>query len=130
MKKYMVYVLIVFMCLVCSIKVDALTIEKTTRPTTTSKTQTTTKAACSISDRAEINKLAYAVTASYEFATDANGKVSFNMSVYNITGDIYVIIKSDQKYDQEKLVFPGETRGGTYTWNVQNLDTIINYKLQ
>ena len=129
MKKYMVYVLIVFMCLIGSIKVQALTIEKTTRPTTTSKTQATTKPACPINDRAEINKLAYAVTASYEFVRDDTGKITFNMSIYNITGDIYVSIKSDEKSAVEEVIFPSQTRGGTYTWNVADLDNIINYKI-
>ena len=129
MKKYIVYVLIMFMFIVGTNKVNALPIEKTTRTTTVPKTSATTQAACAFNDRAEINNLAYAVTAGYEFVTDANGKVSFNLSVYNITGSIYVVIKSDVKRAEEVIIFPAQTRGGTYTWNVTDLNSIINYTI-
>lgn len=102
-----------------------------TRTTTTkAPNQTTTKPACSMADRAKINKQAYAVTGSYDFTKDEKGNVTFNMSVYNITGDIYVVIKSDEKHSEDVVVFPSQTRGGTYTWNVKNVKDIINYTIK
>lgn len=130
MKKYIMYVLIMFICFVGVVDVYALTITTTKRTTTTSVTNTTTKPACPIADRAEINKQAYAVTTSYDFVKDANGKVSFNMSIYNITGKIYVTVKSDERGAQEMVIFPADTRGGTYTFNVANTSDIINYTIR
>ena len=128
MKKYMMYVLIVFICIVGSLNVDALTIDRTTRPTTTSPTQVTTKPACSIENKAKINNLAYQVQASYTFEKDQNGKVVFKITVYNIVDGIYVsITTSDKNYfdDNTKYVFPSNTRGGSYTFEDTNTTDII-----
>ena len=66
MKKYIYMVLTLFICFIGTFNVDALTTTTTTRrtvigttqkTTTTSPFGTTTKAACSIQDKATINKL-------------------------------------------------------------------------
>lgn len=139
MKRHFYLILTLFICFIGTMNVDATTTTTTTkktviattkRTTTTSPFGTTTKAACTIEDRAKINKQAYAVTSSYDFTKDANGNVVFNLSVYNITGDIYVVIESDVKDAEKVTVFPSQTRGGTYTWQSTDTKNIINYTIK
>lgn len=85
---------------------------------------------CDYKDLAELNKLAYSVKASYDFKYDKDGNVSFEITVYNVTEGIYVIIESKNKdHSFYQVVTPGSTRGGTYTFPVDNTTDIIEYSI-
>lgn len=80
---------------------------------------------CNYASKALLNKVAGKVTASYEFKYDTNNNVSFNISIYNITEDIYVTVEKDGiplidiNYNM--------TKNGMFTFNDRNTDTIIKY---
>lgn len=85
---------------------------------------------CSYDDLAKLNKLAYSVKGNYDFKYDDKGNVTFNISVYNVIDGIYVTIQSeDPLHDFYAVVTPQSTRGGTYTFNVDNTTDIIKYKV-
>lgn len=113
MKKglYLLIVLVVFMC-----------------PSIV-KAATTTTATCSYSDKAELNKMAYNVTANYTLNYDEENNPSFNISIYNITGDLYVEIKSDNREGYGDVIHPNETKGGVFTFNDATIDKIVTYTI-
>ena len=85
---------------------------------------------CSYSDLAELNKLAYSVKASYDFKYDEAGNVSFDITVYNVVEGIYVTIESENKvFDYYQVVTPNSTRGGSYTFSVDNTTDIIEFTI-
>lgn len=86
---------------------------------------------CSYASKAHLNKLAGSVKASYAFKTEKDGSISFDISIYNITDDIYVsITNSSDDYRDSVQVFYSMTEKGTYTFNVKNIETITTYKIE
>lgn len=85
---------------------------------------------CNYNSKAHLNKLAYNVTASYEFKRAEDGKISFDISIYNIVDDIYVTYRNkDLKEDVGTNVIPSMTKNGVYTFNVPDTENIITYEI-
>lgn len=85
---------------------------------------------CSYTDIAELNKIAYSVKGNYDFKYDAKGNVTFNITVYNVIDGVYLIIESkNPTVPFYQVVTPNSTRGGTYTFNVNNTTDIVEYKV-
>lgn len=94
------------------------------------KAETNEGATCSYSDQAELNKLAYSVTANYSIVKDAAGNPNIKITVYNITSDIYVTIDSDATDAMPMVVYPSNTIGGTYSIIDTNITNIITYTIK
>ena len=81
---------------------------------------------CNYNSRAYLNKIASSVKASYDFKYESDGSISFDISVYNITDEIYVSYRSDLS-EEETKIFASMASDGTYTFNVKDIDNIITY---
>lgn len=84
---------------------------------------------CSYKDRAELNKIAANVTATYEVKKDENNQTFFRISIYNITEKIYVNITNTLNPDSLVIVNPPMTTNGVYTFDVSDINTIITYTI-
>lgn len=85
---------------------------------------------CNYNSKAHLNKLAYNVTASYEFKKAEDGTISFDISLYNIVDDIYVMYSEKGSSDTSSVtVLPSMTNNGVYTFNVPNTTDIITYEI-
>lgn len=84
---------------------------------------------CSYKDRAELNKIAADVTAAYEVKKDENNQTFFRVSIYNITEKIYVNITDSSNPDDLLIVNPYMTTNGIYSFDVQDINTIITYTI-
>lgn len=80
---------------------------------------------CNYDSRAYLNKLASSVKAAYDFKYEADGTVSFDISIYNIVEDVYVSYRTDKGGEQR--VFANMATDGVYTFNVKDIDNIVTY---
>lgn len=80
---------------------------------------------CNYNSKAYLNKLASNVNVAYDFKYETNGTVTFDISVYNIVEDLYISYKAENS--NEEKIFANMTTDGTYTFNVKDIDNIINY---
>ncbi len=91
---------------------------------------TTVDQNCNYNSQAYLNKVAGSVTTSYAFKEEADGSVSFDISIYNITDEIYVTIKEkDNTSSQPTTILYSMTNNGTYTFNVKDTTHIITYEI-
>lgn len=113
MKKFWVLVLTIFSTIILANNVSAE--EDTT---------------CNYNSKAYLNKLAYNVTANYQIRRDDSGKYYFEISIYNITEDIYIkMISTKNNVTEETQIIPQMTNNGIYTFKVDDIESIITYDL-
>lgn len=94
------------------------------------ETTTTIDTTCNYNSQAYLNRVASNVRASYAFHYDENNNVSFDITVYNITEDIYVVVNEkggDKRNARE--IFYAMTDNGSYTFNVADIDNVITYEI-
>lgn len=118
MRKYVKYIFCVLMSL--TLVVSNVCAEETTKEDTT----------CNYASKAYLNKLAGSVTASYEFVYDKDGKVSFDISLYNITEEIYISVTptiGKTVKGESFEIFNSMTEGNKYTFHVDNIEDVITY---
>jgi len=116
MKKILVFLLIISSFFIVSINVYALD------DTTCIWTCTT----CNYKSKAELSKAAYNADANYTIKKDDNGYYYFEISIYNITDEIYAVVTNDIN-DDEIIVFNNMTTNNNYSFEVHDITTIINY---
>lgn len=109
MKKILVFLLIISSFFIVSINVYAL--DDTT---------------CNYKSKAELSKAAYNADANYTIKKDDNGYYYFEISIYNITDEIYAVVTNDIN-DDEIIVFNNMTTNNNYSFEVHDITTIINY---
>ena len=81
---------------------------------------------CDYNALASLNKSAGKVKVAYNLNSISDGVYSFDISIYNITDDIYVVLTND--FDTESImVTKSMTTDGTYTFNTTNTTDIITY---
>ena len=81
---------------------------------------------CNYKSKAALSKAAYNADANYTIKKDENGKYYFEISVYNITDEIYAVITNDIN-DSEILIYNNMTTNNNYKFEVHDTATIINY---
>lgn len=81
---------------------------------------------CNYKSKAELSKAAYNADANYTIKTDDTGKYYFEMTLYNITDQIYAVITNDIN-DEEILVYNNITNNNTYKFEIHDTATVINY---
>lgn len=102
------------------------------------------ESSCSYSEQAELNNIVANVKANYEVVDIYGGKTididktgeeidyyikGFNISVMNITEDIYV--KVSNNYDEEvKTYHYADTQDGVASFQTENVDDLIDYKVE
>lgn len=85
---------------------------------------------CTYEVKAKLNKIASEVETSYSFVYDENNKViGFDISIFNITEDIYITYKSDELDFKRVNVIYANTNNGTYTFRTNDLDNIVTYEI-
>lgn len=85
---------------------------------------------CTYEVKAKLNKIASEVEASYSFVYDENNKViGFDISIFNITEDIYITYKSDEATSNRVNVIYANTNNGTYTFRTYDLENIVTYEI-
>lgn len=122
MKKYFKYLFCVVISMMCFVfNVDAET------TTTTSEDKT-----CNYASRAYLNKLAGSVKASYDFKYENDGSISFDISIYNITEELYLTVASSGKTssvnESSFEILPSMVKDNKYTFNVKDSTNIIKYE--
>ena len=98
---------------------------------------------CSNSVSKDLGQIASYVKASYEVIDNSQVKTltvgdnsknyiipnfNFEISIYNITEDIYITIKDD-KYNSERTVSFSDTNNGTYTFSNDDFGVIYTYNI-
>lgn len=83
---------------------------------------------CNYNSKAYLNKLAGKVEAAVNFKYEEDGSVSFDISLYNIRDEVYVVIE-DSMTKESFNVFPSTSTNGTYTFNVKDTSSIIKYTI-
>lgn len=82
---------------------------------------------CNFSSKASLQKSAYSVEMSPTIKKDASGNYYFEISVYNVTDDIYVTVTND--INDENLIISNEiTTNNSYSFTVYDIESIINYE--
>lgn len=87
-------------------------------------------AACDYKTKARLVKDAAKITATTE-VTKVNGKEVINITVYNVTDDFYIVVRPQGEYYGIKdsfMIYPSMTTDQSYTFTIDNIDTIITYK--
>lgn len=83
---------------------------------------------CNYSSKAALSKAAYNVDANYTIRKDEQGNNYFEIAVYNVTDEIYVVVEND--VSAESIYISSDmTNNNNYTFKVYDLTTIINYTL-
>lgn len=82
---------------------------------------------CSNKSKVLLNKAAFNVEVNYTIKKD-NDKYYFEISLYNITDDIYAVISSDIN-SEERVVNHDMTTNNTYSFKTEDINTIINYTI-
>ena len=124
MKKYFCYVF----CLLTSVFMAIASVSA--EATTTTAVDTS----CNYASRAYLNKMAGSVTASADFKYDKSGKVSFAITIYNISEDIYILVtpnnrNKDATKGETIEIFPAMTENNQYTIVEENITDIIDYEI-
>lgn len=88
-----------------------------------------TSGSCSYKEKANLNKLAGSVTASYEIEKKEDGTSSFKISVYNVTNGLYVNVIAGDDDETMFTIVPEETDNGTYSFVVDDENNIIEYNM-
>lgn len=88
--------------------------------------ETTTKQSCDYKTRAELNKLAASITASYDIEKTSDGKYIFKFAVYNVVENLFVSI-TDEAGTFSLVVTPAHLTNGVYTFNIENDTDVIRY---
>lgn len=83
---------------------------------------------CSSASKVALQKAASGVEANYTIKKDDNNNYYFEMSIYNITNDIYIVV-SNNITKEEIQVLPSMTNNDVYTFNVYDTVTVINYTI-
>ncbi len=81
---------------------------------------------CNYKSKAELSKAAFNADANYIIRNDENGNYYFEISLYNITDQIYAVITNDVN-DEEILVYNNMTTNNNYKFEVHDTMTVINY---
>ncbi|MCH5166603.1 MAG: hypothetical protein J1F35_01800 [Erysipelotrichales bacterium] len=81
---------------------------------------------CNYSSKATLQKSAYNVDANYTIKKDENGSFYFEISVYNITDDIYAVVTNDIN-GEEVQIYNNITTNNNYSFNIYDTTTIVNY---
>lgn len=81
---------------------------------------------CNYKSKAELSKAAYNADANYSIRKDDNGNYYFEITIYNITDQIYAVITNDVT-DEEILVYNNMTTNNNYKFEVHDITTVINY---
>jgi len=88
--------------------------------------ETTTKQNCDYKTRAELNKLAASITASYDIEKREDGKYIFKFTVYNVVENLFVSV-TDETETLSLVVTPAHLTNGVYTFNIENDTDVIRY---
>ncbi len=88
--------------------------------------ETTTKQSCDYKTRAELNKLAASITASYDIEKTSDGKYIFKFAVYNVVENLFVSI-TDEAGTFSLVVTPAHLTNGVYAFNIENDTDVIRY---
>lgn len=83
---------------------------------------------CSYASKASLQKAAGNVEANYTIKKDENNNYYFEVSIYNITDEIYVII-SNNVTKEETQVLSSMTTNNVYTFNVNDTVTVVEYTI-
>lgn len=81
---------------------------------------------CNYKSKAELSKAAFNADANYSIRTDENGNYYFEISLYNITDQIYAVVTNNIN-DEEILVYNNITTNNNYKFEVHDTTTVINY---
>lgn len=84
------------------------------------------KETCDYKTRAELNKLAANVTASYEIEKSENGSNVFKITVYNVVENLFVSV-TDEEETFSLTITPAHLTNGVYTFEVANDTDVIKY---
>lgn len=88
--------------------------------------ETTTKASCDYKTRAELNKLAASVTASYDIEKREDGRYIFKFTVYNVVENLFVSVTNEAE-TLSLVITPAHLTNGVYTFNIENDTDVIRY---
>lgn len=83
---------------------------------------------CSYTSKAALMKAAGNVSANYTIKKDENNNYYFEVSIYNITDEIYVVI-SNSVTKEETQVLSSMTNNNIYTFRVDDIVTVIEYTI-
>lgn len=89
-----------------------------------------TKNTCDYKTKADLITKAAKITARSEVVNN-NGKEVFNITVYNVTEEFYVVVKPEGENMSIKnsfIVYPSMTTDQAYTFTTDNLDTVVEYR--
>lgn len=82
---------------------------------------------CNYNSQAELSKLAYQVSVSYDIKNNGQQNV-IEIKIYNIVDGIYVEFKDEN--DTTQFVFPEDTQNGTYKFETTNITDIFEYNFE
>lgn len=83
---------------------------------------------CSYASKAALSKAAYNVEHNYTIKKDESGRYYVEISIYNITDEIYIIITNESTHEDTQ-VLSTMTKGNTYTFqDIENV-SINNYTI-
>lgn len=81
---------------------------------------------CNYKSKAELSKSAFNVDANYTIKKDDNDNYYFEISIYNITDEVYAVVTNDIT-KEELIVYNNMTTNNNYSFKVYDTTTIINY---
>lgn len=81
---------------------------------------------CNYTSKALLSKAAFNVDANYTIRKDENDNYYFEISVYNITDEIYAVVTNDIN-KEEIIIYNNMTTNNNYSFKVYDTTTIINY---
>ncbi len=84
---------------------------------------------CSYSSQVSLSKAAYNVDANYTIKKDEQNNYYFEITIYNITDEIYAVVENDISRDTIEIS-ASMTTNNNYTFRVYDIVTIINYTIR